>query len=1037
MRAAAPDAAEQRRLIEGAIRRAVKCADQDDEWYLIDFAWWAQWQGWVSARKSMLFRSGEGIAPPMPAIIDNRTLILTAASDSPTLQSGLIWRQHFEAIPHAAWELLVGWFGGGPAVACRVEPLSGRVKLMDARIYYSDDSGDNKLTSGKHIRLQSKSIYVSRPKNSHTAKKQDLEQKADGDSSIAYVERVEQEDMELDDSGEWQKGSGAVVRRILACGACFNKLDAAEAFGCGRCGAVAYCDRSCQRSHWRFHRPFCDKLRDAVVDADSDYFRVALCTPTGDRGVADDDDLDDVAADNDLTCTKFEDDHHGARLELASTPWQNHRSGLENCGNTCFLNATVQCLRQARPLTQYFLSDAYKCDINESNPLGTGGRLAREFASIVKRLEIGRERVIAPTSLIRAIVRKNPDLGGRAQHDAHELLETLLDGVHEDVNRRLPPIRNAEMVESSQYSDDARVASASWASHFRRNASTIAAATHGLLRSTLECPVCETRRARFDPFSTLQLELADAISENVDDPCALSDDDEDEEDHECGAMNNVSHRIENSYPRLRTHSMLVVAESLCAWAPPVRLTNSNADALSILRAAAAATLKTVPDNVHLYDLAHSRSQYSDDSAVETSMRFAPPKKLHDKLPQAYVVAYADENPEKSELDPSRRTLVAIGAPRRDCCLGIIRHIVEGGRILDTVSIANLALHWSSDRARLSVWRAAKKVVDIEAIEPADANPPDPKKAVITRFPQPSGGRNQHAGTFTSTSADRAITVKHTQQRQLLLRSNNIYGQVEIDDAEDDDDQDSNARDMEDDDDGRTRDLSSLYVADWPSTSHALGRVIAVKSAFSCVAELDGGNKVLFLTTATAALQSAQEAAKITRRRTRRAIDRAARENEEAARRYQRIGPMGAYGDRRLQSFSAPVTLEGCLRRFTAVERLDAENSWYCSTCARRRRAHKRIAIWRAPDILMFTLKRFSPLHGRKLDRFVDFPLEGLDLSPYCAHARGANHSLKYTLFAVVNHFGTAGYGHYTAVTRNLWAVPGDDLWYRCDDSVVT
>lgn len=82
-----------------------------------------------------------------------------------------------------------------------------------------------------------------------------------------------------------------------------------------------------------------------------------------------------------------------------------------------------------------------------------------------------------------------------------------------------------------------------------------------------------------------------------------------------------------------------------------------------------------------------------------------------------------------------------------------------------------------------------------------------------------------------------------------------------------------------------------------------------------------------------------------------------------------------------------------------------------------------------PDILVIHLSRFYyTTHAReKLDTPVDFPVSGLDLSPWVAseashkHTR-ADHCL-YDLCGVVNHFGGMGGGHYTAFALNT--EPGD------------
>lgn len=67
--------------------------------------------------------------------------------------------------------------------------------------------------------------------------------------------------------------------------------------------------------------------------------------------------------------------------------------------------------------------------------MGTKGELSTFFAKMLQNLWFGTESAFAPTKLKKAIGKFQPMFSGYNQHDSSELINYLLDGLHEDLNR--------------------------------------------------------------------------------------------------------------------------------------------------------------------------------------------------------------------------------------------------------------------------------------------------------------------------------------------------------------------------------------------------------------------------------------------------------------------------------------------------------------------------------------------------------------------------------------------------------------------------
>nr|AAN04210.1 Putative ubiquitin carboxyl terminal hydrolase [Oryza sativa Japonica Group] len=129
-----------------------------------------------------------------------------------------------------------------------------------------------------------------------------------------------------------------------------------------------------------------------------------------------------------------------------------------------------------------------------------------------------------------------------------------------------------------------------------------------------------------------------------------------------------------------------------------------------------------------------------------------------------------------------------------------------------------------------------------------------------------------------------------------------------------------------------------------------------------------------------------------------------------------------------------VNLFSCLDAFLKDEPLGPDDMWYCPRCTEHKQASKKLDLWRLPEILVVHLKRFSysRFMKNKLDTFVNFPIHDLDMSRYANHSRGDQPPI-YELYAVINHYGGMGGGHYSAYAKLV----EEDSWYHFDDSHVS
>ncbi|XP_046533402.1 ubiquitin carboxyl-terminal hydrolase 43 isoform X1 [Equus quagga] len=171
--------------------------------------------------------------------------------------------------------------------------------------------------------------------------------------------------------------------------------------------------------------------------------------------------------------------------------------GLKNHGNTCFMNAVVQCLSNTDLLAEFLALGRYRAAPGRAE-------VTEQLAALVRALWTREYTPQLSAEFKNAVSKYGSQFQGNSQHDALEFLLWLLDRVHEDLegSSRGPGSEKLQP-EASKTSENLLSPTA----QLSLGQSFVQSHFQAQYRSSLTCPHCRKQSNTFDPFLCVSLPI--------------------------------------------------------------------------------------------------------------------------------------------------------------------------------------------------------------------------------------------------------------------------------------------------------------------------------------------------------------------------------------------------------------------------------------------------------------------------------------------------------------------------------------------------
>ena len=181
-----------------------------------------------------------------------------------------------------------------------------------------------------------------------------------------------------------------------------------------------------------------------------------------------------------------------------------HQVGLENIGQTCYMNASLQILTNIQSLTDPLLQKMSQNCINS-----TLQPLTFVFTLLTFQLKTSNQKYINPKIFKSVVGQLNPLFKGIQASDSKDFIFFIIERLHEELKPQNIP-QNNNIINYAQQEIESRnepLTYNKFINEYNKEITIIRNLFHGITRSTLYCDGCKNKKYSFQVFNILNFVL--------------------------------------------------------------------------------------------------------------------------------------------------------------------------------------------------------------------------------------------------------------------------------------------------------------------------------------------------------------------------------------------------------------------------------------------------------------------------------------------------------------------------------------------------